>query len=158
MSQWFVIQNLHEVDYDQLYDYLKQNDNNVNALRAKRAIITHDPFAFIANHYVVPSPSHTSPVYYVTHPTLVNDFDGYTQSYEFKEKHVMMIRSYENALGALRATRTHDPLVLVANHYVVPSPSHTSPAYYVTHHTLVNDFDGYTQSYEFKEKHVMMIQ
>ncbi|GJV06260.1 retrovirus-related pol polyprotein from transposon TNT 1-94 [Tanacetum coccineum] len=78
------IQNLHEVDFDQLYDYLNQNDNNVNALRAKRATRTHDPLALIANHYVVPSSSHTSPAYYVTHPTSVNDFDGDSQSYEFQ--------------------------------------------------------------------------
>ncbi|GJR77216.1 hypothetical protein Tco_0089581 [Tanacetum coccineum] len=76
--------NPHEVDYDQLYDYLKQNENNVNASRAKRDVRTHDPLALITNHYVVPSSSHTSLAYYVTHPLSVNDFDVETQSYEFQ--------------------------------------------------------------------------
>ncbi|GKD89994.1 hypothetical protein Tco_1365501 [Tanacetum coccineum] len=72
--------NPHEVDYDQLYDYLKQNENNVNASRAKRAVRTHDLLALITNHYFVPSSS----AYYVTSPPSVNDFDVETRSYEFQ--------------------------------------------------------------------------
>nr|GEU70197.1 hypothetical protein [Tanacetum cinerariifolium] len=57
---------------------------NVNASRAKRAAKTHDPLALVANHYVVPSSSHTSSPYYVTYPSFVADFDDETQSYEFQ--------------------------------------------------------------------------
>ncbi|GJS82449.1 copia protein [Tanacetum coccineum] len=76
--------NLHEVDYDQLYDYLKQNEKNVNASRAKRATRTHSPLALVANHYVAPSSSHTQSSYYVTYPPLVADFDVEPQSFEFQ--------------------------------------------------------------------------
>ncbi|GJV52421.1 hypothetical protein Tco_1448162 [Tanacetum coccineum] len=71
--------NLHEVDYDELHDYLKQNEINMNASRAKRVVRTHDPLALVANHYAVPSSSYRSPSYYVTHPLSVNDFDGDNQ-------------------------------------------------------------------------------
>ncbi|GJS92617.1 hypothetical protein Tco_0799585 [Tanacetum coccineum] len=64
--------NLHEVDYDQLYDYLKPNEKNVNASRAKRAARTHDQLALVVNHCAAPSLSHTSSPYYVTYPP----FDG----------------------------------------------------------------------------------
>ncbi|GJT56833.1 hypothetical protein Tco_0991887 [Tanacetum coccineum] len=71
--------NLYEVDYDQLYDYLKQNEKNVNASRAKRAARTHDPLVLVASHYVDPSLSHTSSPYYVTYPqSVVADFDAET--------------------------------------------------------------------------------
>ncbi|GJX44441.1 hypothetical protein Tco_0261117 [Tanacetum coccineum] len=40
------LKNLHVDDYDQLYDNLRQNENNVNASRAKRASRTHDPLVF----------------------------------------------------------------------------------------------------------------
>ncbi|GJX08013.1 hypothetical protein Tco_0195945 [Tanacetum coccineum] len=43
------VNNLHEIDYDQLYDYMKQNEKNVNASRAKRAAKTHDPLALVAD-------------------------------------------------------------------------------------------------------------
>ncbi|GJV42396.1 hypothetical protein Tco_1420836 [Tanacetum coccineum] len=76
--------NLLEVDYDQLYDYLKQNEKNVNASRAKRAATTHDPLALVANHYVTPFSSHTRSPYYVTYPPSVSDFDAETQSFEFQ--------------------------------------------------------------------------
>ncbi|GJV57300.1 integrase, catalytic region, zinc finger, CCHC-type containing protein [Tanacetum coccineum] len=39
---------LHDVDY-QLYDYLKQNQEEVNEVRAERLARTHDPLAFMAN-------------------------------------------------------------------------------------------------------------
>ncbi|GJY59057.1 hypothetical protein Tco_0458949 [Tanacetum coccineum] len=49
-----------------------------------------------------------------------------------------------------RASRTHDPLALVANRYSVSHYSPTSRAYYVTHPPSVNDVDGDNQSYEFQ--------
>ncbi|GJW32595.1 hypothetical protein Tco_0052627 [Tanacetum coccineum] len=60
--------NLHEADYDQLYDYLKQDEKNMNASRAKRAARTHEPLVLLANHNVTLSSSHTSSPYYVTYP------------------------------------------------------------------------------------------
>ncbi|GJY88238.1 hypothetical protein Tco_0502866 [Tanacetum coccineum] len=59
------LKNLYEADYDQLYDYLRQNENNVNALRAKGSSRTHDPLNLVANHYVIPPSLHISPTYYV---------------------------------------------------------------------------------------------
>ncbi|GJT44212.1 MAK10-like protein [Tanacetum coccineum] len=64
-------------------EWSKQNENNVNVLRAKRASRTRDPPTLVANYYATPSSSHTSPAYYVTHPPFVSDFGGDTQSYEF---------------------------------------------------------------------------
>ncbi|GJZ94985.1 hypothetical protein Tco_0667188 [Tanacetum coccineum] len=57
----------------------------------------------------------------------------------------------ENNVNALRAkgsSQTHDPLNLVANHYVIPPSSHITPTYYVVHPPFMNGFDGDTQSYE----------
>ncbi|GKC00533.1 hypothetical protein Tco_0986669 [Tanacetum coccineum] len=41
--------DLHEVDYTQLYDFLKYNQAEVNELRAKRLARAHDPLALMAN-------------------------------------------------------------------------------------------------------------
>ncbi|GJR42961.1 hypothetical protein Tco_1311064 [Tanacetum coccineum] len=41
--------DLHEVDYTQLYDFLKYNQVEVNELRTKRLARTHDPLALMAN-------------------------------------------------------------------------------------------------------------
>nr|GEV48577.1 serine/threonine protein kinase SRPK1 [Tanacetum cinerariifolium] len=59
---------LHDVEYDRLYDFLKQNKVNVNASRAKRAAKAHDPVTLVAKTYTSPSHSRSSPAYYVTHP------------------------------------------------------------------------------------------
>nr|GEV40213.1 hypothetical protein [Tanacetum cinerariifolium] len=40
---------LHDVDYNQLYDYLKQNLNEINEVRAEQLARTHDSLGFIAN-------------------------------------------------------------------------------------------------------------
>ncbi|GKB09098.1 hypothetical protein Tco_0837410, partial [Tanacetum coccineum] len=41
--------DLHEVDYTQLYDFLKYKQGKVNKLRAKRLAKAHDPLVLIAN-------------------------------------------------------------------------------------------------------------
>ncbi|GJZ09676.1 retrovirus-related pol polyprotein from transposon TNT 1-94 [Tanacetum coccineum] len=41
--------DLHEVDYTQLYDFLKYNQAEVNELRAERLARAHDPLALMAN-------------------------------------------------------------------------------------------------------------
>ncbi|GJZ70171.1 hypothetical protein Tco_0633721 [Tanacetum coccineum] len=40
---------MHDVDYNQLYDYLKQNQEEVNEVKAERLARTYDPLAFMAN-------------------------------------------------------------------------------------------------------------
>jgi hypothetical protein len=41
--------NLHEVTYDQLYDFLKQNQDEANEVRAELLAKKHDPLALMAN-------------------------------------------------------------------------------------------------------------
>ncbi|GJV19652.1 hypothetical protein Tco_1368672 [Tanacetum coccineum] len=41
--------DLHEVDYTQLYDFLKYNQAKVNELRAERLARVHDPLVLMAN-------------------------------------------------------------------------------------------------------------
>ncbi|GJW90125.1 integrase, catalytic region, zinc finger, CCHC-type containing protein [Tanacetum coccineum] len=67
-------QQLQDVKYDPLYDYLSQNEANVNASRAKRVAGNHDPLALVANTYVSPSYSRSSQSYYVIHLPSVHDF------------------------------------------------------------------------------------
>ncbi|GKB01496.1 hypothetical protein Tco_0829540 [Tanacetum coccineum] len=51
---------LSQVDYDLLFDYLTQNEPDVNASREKRASRNHDPLALVANSYASPSSSRSS--------------------------------------------------------------------------------------------------
>ncbi|GJS47192.1 hypothetical protein Tco_0597313 [Tanacetum coccineum] len=76
-----LMHKLHEVDYDLLYDFLKQNEVNVNVSRVKQAAKAHDPLALVANTFASSSNSRSPPVYYVTHLPLVNDIDYDTKSY-----------------------------------------------------------------------------
>ncbi|GJU86582.1 hypothetical protein Tco_1294128 [Tanacetum coccineum] len=73
------------VEYDVLYDHLKQHAVIVNASRAKRATKAHDPLALVAHTYVGSSHSHSQPLqdYYVIHPPSVNEFED-AQSYDIK--------------------------------------------------------------------------
>ncbi|GJR32582.1 hypothetical protein Tco_1108814 [Tanacetum coccineum] len=62
--------DLHEVDYTQLYDFLKYNQMEVNELRAKRLARTHDPLALMANsnnpyNYPVFHQDQPSPITYM---------------------------------------------------------------------------------------------
>ncbi|GKC57332.1 retrovirus-related pol polyprotein from transposon TNT 1-94 [Tanacetum coccineum] len=66
---------LSEVDYDLLFDFLTQNEPDVNALRAKRTARNYDPLALVANTYARPSSSQSSQQYYFTHPPSVQDYD-----------------------------------------------------------------------------------
>ncbi|GJT70461.1 hypothetical protein Tco_1029747 [Tanacetum coccineum] len=70
--------NLHEVSFDQLYAYLKQNELDVNEVRAMKARFP-DPLALIANTYN-PPPFYSSykslynpQVLVVSKPSVVND-------------------------------------------------------------------------------------
>nr|GEU45753.1 copia protein [Tanacetum cinerariifolium] len=48
-AQKIWLRDLHEVDYNQLYDFLKMNQAKVDELRAERLAKTHDPLALMAN-------------------------------------------------------------------------------------------------------------
>ncbi|GKA62395.1 hypothetical protein Tco_0761914 [Tanacetum coccineum] len=70
------------VSYDQLYDSLVQFEPHVQASKAKRVARNHDPLALIAHSNASSSQSHASPSYshspqpyYVTHPSLVVDYE-----------------------------------------------------------------------------------
>ncbi|GJW43487.1 integrase, catalytic region, zinc finger, CCHC-type containing protein [Tanacetum coccineum] len=74
--------NLKEIEYDNLFDTLSQYEPHVNASKAKKAAKNHDPLALVAHSNVYSSQSHASPSYshspqpyYVTHPSLVVDYD-----------------------------------------------------------------------------------
>ncbi|GJS71429.1 hypothetical protein Tco_0704270 [Tanacetum coccineum] len=74
------------VSYDQLYDSLVQFEPHVQASKAKRAAKNHDPLALIAHSNASPSHyhasssySHSPQPYYVTHPSLVVDYEEYYQ-------------------------------------------------------------------------------
>nr|GFB72419.1 hypothetical protein [Tanacetum cinerariifolium] len=43
--------NLHEADFTQIYDFLKMNQEEVNELRAKRLVKSHDPLALMAHSH-----------------------------------------------------------------------------------------------------------
>ncbi|GKA94380.1 hypothetical protein Tco_0816418 [Tanacetum coccineum] len=71
----------HTVSYDQLYDSLEQFEPHIQASKAKRTAKNHDPLALIALSNAF-SQSHASPLYsnspqpyYVTHPSLVVDYE-----------------------------------------------------------------------------------
>ncbi|GJT86564.1 integrase, catalytic region, zinc finger, CCHC-type containing protein [Tanacetum coccineum] len=105
-----IMHKLHSVEYDLLYEFLKQNEVNVNALKAKRAAKVHDPLALVADTYASPSYSCSSPTYYVTHPPSMNEFDDDTQSY----------KANENTANVQRVPRTpanlgHTPMVQCYN-------------------------------------------
>ncbi|GJR29887.1 hypothetical protein Tco_1106119 [Tanacetum coccineum] len=57
MSEWkrhvttvHQTKNLYEVDYNQLYNFLKMNQEEANEIRAERLAKTHDPLALMANY------------------------------------------------------------------------------------------------------------
>ncbi|GKA53058.1 retrovirus-related pol polyprotein from transposon TNT 1-94 [Tanacetum coccineum] len=71
--------DLHEVEYTQLYDFLKYNQVEVNKLRAERIARTHDPLALMANsnnpyNYPVFHQDQPSQVTYMQQPLPNNNF------------------------------------------------------------------------------------
>ncbi|GJS35157.1 hypothetical protein Tco_0533539 [Tanacetum coccineum] len=74
------------ISYDQLYDSLVQFEPHVQASKAKRATKNHDLLALITHSNASFSQSHASSFdshllqpYYVTHPSLVFDYEEYYQ-------------------------------------------------------------------------------
>ncbi|GKB31976.1 hypothetical protein Tco_0871377 [Tanacetum coccineum] len=71
--------DLHEVDYTQLYDFLKYNQAKVNKLRAERLARAHDPLALMANsnnpyNYPVFHQDQPSSITYMQQPQPNNNF------------------------------------------------------------------------------------
>ncbi|GJX04709.1 gag-pol polyprotein [Tanacetum coccineum] len=64
---------LTEDSYDDLFNYLQQFEKLVNASRAKKLEISHDPLVLVA--HTGGSSSRTTTPYYVTHPSSVVDYD-----------------------------------------------------------------------------------
>nr|GEY41691.1 hypothetical protein [Tanacetum cinerariifolium] len=75
VTQVCLAKRLTKDSYDDLFDYLSQYEKLVNASRAKKLEKSHDPLPLVAHtgsSFRIPSP------YYVTHPSLVVDYDdGY---------------------------------------------------------------------------------
>ncbi|GJV92211.1 hypothetical protein Tco_1540024 [Tanacetum coccineum] len=71
-TQVRLAKRLTEDTYDDLFDYLQQFKKPVNASKAKKLEKSHDPLALVAH---TGSSSRTTSPYYVTHPSLVVDYD-----------------------------------------------------------------------------------
>ncbi|GJT17319.1 hypothetical protein Tco_0876025 [Tanacetum coccineum] len=72
VTQVRLAKRLTEDTYDYLFDYIQQFEKLVNASRAKKLEKSHDPLALVA--YTSSSSRTTSP-YYVTHPSLVVNYN-----------------------------------------------------------------------------------
>ncbi|GJZ99680.1 gag-pol polyprotein [Tanacetum coccineum] len=81
VTQVRLAKRLTKDTYDDLFDYLYQYEQQVNASRAKKLEKSHDPFALMA--HTGPSSRHPS-AYYVTHPPSVVDYDDDYQGDEFQ--------------------------------------------------------------------------
>ncbi|GKA15964.1 hypothetical protein Tco_0695711, partial [Tanacetum coccineum] len=81
--------DLHYVDYTQLYDFLKMNQEEVNELRAKHLAKTHDPLALMAHsqnsyNYPVIHSDQPSPSSYMQQPLPNNNYNpqpSFNQNY-----------------------------------------------------------------------------
>ncbi|GKA74071.1 retrovirus-related pol polyprotein from transposon TNT 1-94 [Tanacetum coccineum] len=71
-TQVRLAKRLIEDTYNDLFDYLQQFEKLVNASRAKKLEKSHDPLALVAH---TGSSSRTTSPYYVTHHSLVVDYD-----------------------------------------------------------------------------------
>ncbi|GJX92143.1 hypothetical protein Tco_0345469 [Tanacetum coccineum] len=72
VTQVRLVKILTEDSYDDLFDYLQQFEKLVNASRAKKLEKSHDPLVLVAH---MGYSSITTTPYYVTHPSLVVDYD-----------------------------------------------------------------------------------
>nr|GEX91931.1 hypothetical protein [Tanacetum cinerariifolium] len=75
---------LTEDSYDDLFDYLSQYEKLVNTSRAKKLEKSPDPLALVAH---TGSSSRNSSSYYVTHPSLVVDYDDDYQGDTFQNNY-----------------------------------------------------------------------
>ncbi|GKB34359.1 hypothetical protein Tco_0879301 [Tanacetum coccineum] len=81
--------DLYEVDYTQLYDFLKFNQAEVNQIRAEQLARSHDPLALMAHsqnpyNYSVFHQDHSSSITHMQQPQLNNDYNpqpSFNQNY-----------------------------------------------------------------------------
>ncbi|GJU16167.1 retrovirus-related pol polyprotein from transposon TNT 1-94 [Tanacetum coccineum] len=81
--------DLYQVDYTQLYDFLKFNQAKVNEIRAERLAKAHDPLALMAHsqtlyNYPVFHQDHPSHITYMQHPPPNNNYNpqpSFNQNY-----------------------------------------------------------------------------
>ncbi|GJW58733.1 integrase, catalytic region, zinc finger, CCHC-type containing protein [Tanacetum coccineum] len=71
--------NLYVVDYNQLYDFLKMNQEELNEIKAERLAKTHDPLELMKNshnpyNYPVFHPDHQSQITYMQHHSPNNNY------------------------------------------------------------------------------------
>ncbi|GJW77661.1 hypothetical protein Tco_0139343 [Tanacetum coccineum] len=81
VTQVHLAKKLTKDSYDDLVDYLSQYDKLVNASRAKKLEKSRDPLTLVAH---TGSSSRTSSPCYVTHPSLVVDYDDAYQGDPFQ--------------------------------------------------------------------------
>ncbi|GJR14064.1 retrovirus-related pol polyprotein from transposon TNT 1-94 [Tanacetum coccineum] len=81
VTQVRLAKRLTEDSYDDLFDYHSQYEKLINTSRAKKLEKSHDPLALVAH---TGSSSRTSSPYYVTHPSLVVNYDDDYQGDAFQ--------------------------------------------------------------------------
>ncbi|PWA89320.1 hypothetical protein CTI12_AA112170 [Artemisia annua] len=92
--------NLHEVNYDQLYDFLKQNQAEANEVRAELLAKKHDPLALIANAPAPLSvntphqPSSSSTHNYMQPPYIPQPTPVYQQQFYPQQQYVIPQQQY----------------------------------------------------------------
>nr|GEU34704.1 hypothetical protein [Tanacetum cinerariifolium] len=114
------------ISYDQLYDSLVQFEPYVQASKAKGATRNHDPLALITHSNASSSQSHASPScshlpqpYYVTHPSLVvdyeEDYQGELQGDSQKDKLTTAMMLLARAITQKFSTPTNNHLRTSSN-------------------------------------------
>ncbi|GJR79365.1 hypothetical protein Tco_0150150 [Tanacetum coccineum] len=118
--------NIMDLSYGQLYDSLVQFEQHVQASKAKRAARNHDPLALIAHLNASSSQSHASTSYshapqpcYVTHPSLVvdyeEDYQGELQGDSQEDKHTTAMMLLARAVTQKFSTPTNNHLRTTSN-------------------------------------------
>ncbi|GJS99174.1 hypothetical protein Tco_0820344 [Tanacetum coccineum] len=98
VTQVRLAKRLTEDSYDDLFDYLQQFEKLVNASRAKKLEKSHDPLALVAH---TGCSSRTTSPYYVTHPSLVVDYDEDYQGDAVQNTSISSIKDISNLLVGL---------------------------------------------------------
>ncbi|GJY39813.1 hypothetical protein Tco_0426177 [Tanacetum coccineum] len=83
--------DLHKVSYDQLFAYLKQNQDDAYEIRAERAARSHDPLALVSNTYnstpyINPTPKYNQQVYMLYNNLMLhNNLWRYNNPMKYRE-------------------------------------------------------------------------
>ncbi|GJV94225.1 hypothetical protein Tco_1542038 [Tanacetum coccineum] len=112
------------VSYDRLYDSLIQFEPHVLASKARKAAKNHDPLALLAHSNASssqshPSYSHSPQPYYVTHPSLVvdyeEDYQGKLQGDSQEDKRTTVMMLLARAITQKFSTPTNNRLRTSSN-------------------------------------------